>query len=325
MTSASDTGEFGLIDRIAKIMPGSPDVIEGIGDDCAVIRLGDRVLLASTDLFVQDVHFRWAYMTGEDVGWKAAQAGLSDIAAMGGRPICLLVSLACPSDTDADTLEAIARGIAAAAGQHEAAVVGGDTTRHPTGVVIDIVALGEAVDGRYITRSGAQPGDVLVCTGPLGGSAAGLHALENSIDAPGLTHRHKQPSAQGSKGLWLARQPGVHAMIDISDGLVQDVGHIAKASNVGIDIVSNDVPMQSGLAAYCETHNLDAQTLALTGGEEYQLAFTVDSSEIEALLQRHKSTFETTLYPVGICTGQPGIVTVDGEEFTSQGFRHFAS
>jgi thiamine-monophosphate kinase len=325
MTNASDTGEFGLIDRIAKIMPGSPDVIEGIGDDCAVIRLGDRVLLASTDLFIEDVHFRWSYMTGEDVGWKAAQAGLSDIAAMGGRPICLLVSLACPADTDADTLEAIATGIAAAARQHDAAVVGGDTTRHPTGVVIDIVALGEAVDGRYITRSGAKPGDVLVCTGPLGGSAAGLHALENGIDAPALTHRHKQPSAQGSIGRWLAMQPGIHAMIDISDGLVQDLGHIAKASNVGVDIISKDVPLHANLKAYCAANNLDARTLALTGGEEYHLACTVDSSAIETLLQQHKSTFDTTLCPIGICTGQPDTVTVDGEECTSHGFRHFAS
>lgn len=322
MTTAREAGEFGLIERISRIMPGSPDIIEGIGDDCAVIRVGDRPLLASTDLFVEDVHFKWAYMNGEDVGWKAATAGISDIAAMGGRPICLLVSLACPGDTDAETLEAIARGIAGAASKHGAAVVGGDTTRHPTGVVIDIVALGEAEDGRYVTRKGAQPGDVLVCTGPLGGSAAGLHALDNGADEPLLSQTHKRPNAQVKRGRWLAQQPGVHAMIDISDGLIQDARHIAERSGVAIDIVSNDVPMPDGLAAYCGENSLDAKTVALTSGEEYELLCAIDADTIELVLAEAQKD-PSELFVVGTCAAGNAVVTVDGQPFSGQGYDHF--
>lgn len=305
-------------------MPGSPDVIEGIGDDCAVIRVGDRVLLASTDLFVEDVHFRWAYMSGEDVGWKAATAGISDIAAMGGRPICLLVSLGCPSETDAETLEAIARGIAAAASMHGAAVVGGDTTRHPTGVVIDIVALGEAMDGRYITRKGAQPGDVLMCTGPLGGSAAGLHALENGIDAPALIDAHKRPNARVAEGQWLAQQPGVHAMIDISDGLIQDARHIAELSGAAIDIATKDLPRAEGLAEYCTMNHLDANTVAMTSGEEYQLVCAADADVIEMLLLSSERAIEPTLNVIGKCIDGNVVLTVDGAPFTARAYEHFA-
>ena len=320
MTNAGDMGEFGLIDRIARIMPTSPDVIEGIGDDCAVIRIGDRALLASTDLFVEDVHFRRAYMTGEEIGWKAATAGISDIAAMGGRPMCLLVSLACPADTDSDILEAIARGIASAAGQHGAAVVGGDTTRHPSSVVIDIVALGEATDGRYVSRKGAQPGDVIVCTGPLGGSAAGLHALENGIDAPSLIEIHKHPIAHVAQGQWLANQPGIHAMIDISDGLVQDVGHIAEKGNVGINIKFKDVPVHPDLTLYCTANNLDSRTLALTSGEEYQLACAIDADAIELTATAYQKEFGTELWTIGFCTNGPATANVDGAALDTDGY-----
>ncbi len=325
MTTARDTGEFGLIDRIARIMPGSPDVIEGIGDDCAVIQIGDRVLLASTDLFVEDIHFRWAYMSGEDVGWKAATAGISDIAAMGGRPICLLVSLACPRDTDAELLEAIARGVAAAAREHGAAVVGGDTTGHPSGVVIDIVALGEAVDGRYIPRKGAQVGDVIVCTGPVGGSAAGLHALENGIEAATLIEAHKHPNARVAEGLWLAEQPGVHAMIDISDGLAQDLGHIAKAGGVGIDLVSRDVSIHSDLKAYCASNHLDLAAIALTSGEEYQLACAIDADTIELTASAYEHEFGAKLHVIGRCSDGPAFVSVDGTDIDTTGYNHFGS
>jgi len=325
MISASDTGEFGLIDRIAHIMPGSPDVIEGIGDDCAVLRVGDRTLLASTDLFVEDIHFRWSYMTGEEVGWKAATAGISDIAAMGGRPLFLLVSLACPANTDTETLEAIARGIATAAKTHGAAVVGGDTTRHPTGVVIDIVALGEAVEGRYITRKGAQPGDILVCTGPFGGSAAGLHALENGIDAPTLIDTHKRPNALIAQGLCLVQQPGVHAMIDVSDGLVQDAGHIATRSNVGIEITSTDVPVHPALTAYCDSNSLNANTLALTGGEEYQLICAVGHDAIKKAKDAYRNEIGTDLVSIGLVDDKKEGVWVDDDRPQLTGFNHFPS
>jgi thiamine-monophosphate kinase len=324
VSTAKETGEFGLIDRIARIMPGSPDVIEGIGDDCAVIRIGDRVVLASTDLFIEDVHFRWSYMTGEDIGWKAATAGLSDIAAMGGRPICLLVSLACPGETDADALEAIARGIADAARTHGAAVVGGDTTRHPTGVVIDIVALGEAVDGRYVTRARAKPGDVFMVTGTLGGSAAGLHALENGHDAPSLVQAHIRPNAHVAQGQWLAQQPGVHAMIDISDGLVQDAGHIATRSGVRIDIDSGNVPIHPEVSANTRVLKLDLVRVALSSGEEYQLGIAVDSVNADAVESAFSTKFSVPLTRIGAVRAGGPAVTVDGERIPDGGFDHFA-
>ncbi|MCJ7839169.1 MAG: thiamine-phosphate kinase, partial [Burkholderiales bacterium] len=141
MTDLSRLGEFGLIERIARILPGAPTLIEGIGDDCAVVRIFDRLMLLSCDMFVEDVHFRRRYARPQDVGWKAATSALSDVAAMGGTPLFSLVSLACPAHTDSAYVEGLYHGITDAVGQAGAVVVGGDTTMSPSGIAIDVTVI----------------------------------------------------------------------------------------------------------------------------------------------------------------------------------------
>jgi thiamine-monophosphate kinase len=161
MIRVGDLGEFGLIDRLARLLPTSPNVLEGIGDDCAAIRVGDRVLLVSTDLSIEEVHFRRTYCDPEDIGWKAAATSLSDIAAMGGAPLFCLASLACSPDTEAAFIERIYQGLSSAASRFGATVVGGDTSRTPGPLTLDVMVAGEARGGRFLRRKGARIGDVL--------------------------------------------------------------------------------------------------------------------------------------------------------------------
>ncbi|MDZ4858164.1 MAG: thiamine-phosphate kinase [Candidatus Hydrogenedentes bacterium] len=324
MRTLRELGEFGLIDRLERFLPTSPLVVEGIGDDCAVLRVGDRLLLASTDLFVEGTHFRRDWSTPEDIGWKAAAASLSDIAAMGGAPQFCLTSIACPADTPSALIEEIYQGISSAVSRFGAVIVGGDTTSAASGIMLDVIVLGEAPGKSYVPRHGAELGDAIVVTGRCGMSAAGLHALRHRHDAPELITAHQRPAPRISEGQWLSRR-GVHAMIDISDGVLQDLGHIAAFSYLGIDINLAGIPIAEPLREYCEQHGLNAQQLYLNGGEDYELAFAAPAGEIDALLQafHHEFRLETTV--IGIVTDKWLGVRVDGVAADSSGFDHFKS
>ena len=324
METMADLGEFRFIDRIAPLLPSSPTVIEGIGDDCAVLQVGDRRLLVSCDLFLEDVHFRRANTAPEDIGWKAAAAALSDIAAMGGLPLFLLISLAAPADTGANLLESIYKGIAAAAASCNAAIVGGDTTRSAQGIVIDVIVLGEPSCLKYLTRSGAANGDLLVVTGRLGRSAAGLHAREQGHTATGLIASHDRPAPRIREAQWLCAHPAVHALIDVSDGLVQDAAHIARASSLGIEIKASQLPADDELERYCEAQDIDANRLKLSGGEDYGLLFALESEGSEGLLEAFRSEFREGATVVGRCTTDTDKVLVDGSEYAAGGFDHFS-
>jgi len=182
MSTLRDIGESGFIDRIANLLSASPEVIESVGDDCAVLRVGDRTLLVTCDLSIENVHFRRGAAAPEDIGWKAAAAALSDIAAMGGVPQFALTSVAAPAEMDADELEGIYRGMVDLVRHCGATIVGGDVTRSPDGLVLDVMVIGEAPEGRYTLRSGAKSGDMFAVTGWPGRSAAGLEALEGGED-----------------------------------------------------------------------------------------------------------------------------------------------
>ncbi|MCH8204967.1 MAG: thiamine-phosphate kinase, partial [Candidatus Hydrogenedentes bacterium] len=213
MSTLRDIGEFAFIDRIANLLSASPEVIEGVGDDCAVLRVGDRTLLVTCDLSMENVHFRRGATAPEDIGWKAAAAALSDIAAMGGVPQFMLTSVAAPAQTDADELETIYRGMLDAARHCGAMVVGGDVTRSPGGLLLDVMVIGDAPEGRYTLRSGAKAGDMFAVTGWPGRSAAGLDAIEKNIDAPALIRAQSRPEPRIREGQWLCARDDVHAMI----------------------------------------------------------------------------------------------------------------
>lgn len=318
-----DVGEFGFIDRLARLIPASPYVLEGIGDDCAVFRVSDRILLVSSDLCIENVHFRRERVAAADIGWKAAAACLSDIAAMGGAPLYCLTSLACPPSERTGFIEEIYQGMLSAMSRFGAVIVGGDTTRSDGGVTLDVTVIGEAVGGRYLRRRGAKIGDHIVVTGTLGSSAAGLHALTHGIDHPALIDAHMYPSPRILEGQWLCARPEVHAMLDISDGLCQDAGHLSKASRLGIDLYPERLPVAPGLARYCEEHKLDPMALMLTGGEDYELAFAIDAGESDLTLDafHHEFRVETTV--VGTVTDAWTGVRVHGETPASPGFDHF--
>lgn len=323
MATIGDLGEFGFIERITPLLPSRPGVLVGAGDDCAVLQCGDRTLLVTCDLSIENIHFRLDAGNAEDVGWKAIAASLSDIAAMGGTPLFATVSLAAPRQTDLALLDALYRGMAQAAQSAGAAIVGGDTTASPEGLILDSMVIGEATEGRYLLRRGALPGDKLIVTGFLGRSRAGLHAQEHNHPAPELLAAHRRPLPRLREGQWLARRPEVHAMIDVSDGLVQDAAHIAALSSVGLDIVSKSVPIAPELRTYCAQHGLDPVETALAGGEDYELAFAADFEYADALVRAFNAEMPCRVAIVGeFSSGHCG-VRVDGQPSPISGFDHF--
>ena len=323
MTRLGDLGEFGFIDRIRRQVSTSEQVIEGIGDDCAVLDFHGQKMLVSTDLFLEDIHFRPSAASYEDIGWKAAAGCLSDIAAMGGTPRFMLVSLAAPAGTNADDLEDLYTGYLAMCGKAGAVLVGGDTTRCQGGITIDSIVIGEAVGGRYLTRGGAKPGDLLVVTGFPGKSAAGLHAQENGHAAPKLLHAHHKPTPRIAEGQWLAKCEAVHAMLDVSDGLVQDAGHLTEKSGVGLDIDRASLPIGKDLEDYCAAHKLDVSEFAMAGGEAYELLFALDPKALPNVSDDFGKEFALGLTVVGRFTDAHEEVRVDGKTPRSRGFDHF--
>ncbi len=324
MRTVHDIGEFRLIERLSRLMPNAPFVVEGIGDDCGVVRMGERLLLASSDMFIEDVHFRRDHILPSNIGWKAAASCISDVAAMGGTPTFCLVSIACPPSTDLQFVEQVYKGILSVLSRFGVVILGGDTTSSPQGLVIDMTVIGQTMGPHFLRRRGARNGDLLAITGWPGMSAAGFHALEHDHDAPTLVAAHQQPRPRVREGQWLCARPSIHALIDVSDGLLQDAGHIAKASNLGVNIDSNGLPIHSDLDRYCQMHGLDAHSFVLTGGEDYELAFAMSPDQHERSLQDFHHEFRTELTIIGEFTNEWSGVRVGGEETDWTGFQHFA-
>jgi thiamine-monophosphate kinase len=270
----SDLGEFGLIERLPTLGPyrhKSEDLLVDIGDDAAVWRMGDEVLVATMDTLVEGVHFRQEFAGWDDIGWKAMAVNISDIAAMGAWPRFALVSLALPPDTDIGDIERFYEGLYMSAALAGVTVVGGDTVR-ATEVTITVAVIGraEAPDGPplILRRDAAQVGDVIAVTGNLGDAAAGLRRLQQGADNPGPlieAHLRPRPELAMGAGAVISR---IKCAIDVSDGLVQDLGHICRRSGVGAVIRAGDVPMSEALKT---TYPEDALRLACTGGEDYKL------------------------------------------------------
>ena len=308
-------GEFGLIDLVAARLPQGEEVVIGPGDDAAVVRTGDGRVVATTDLLAEGRHFRRAWSSAYDVGRKAAAQSLADVAAMGARPTALLVALALPADLPADWPLDLADGLRDEGARVGASVVGGDLVRDGH-ITIAVAALGDLGGRDPITRGGARPGDAVAVAGRLGWSAAGLALLEQgtanrteAADAVIGAHRHPQPPYDLA---FRAADVGATAMIDVSDGLLQDLGHVARASGVAIDLDSAALPPDPELLEIAATIGADPTSWVLTGGEDHAFAACLPGLGTPAGWRR-----------VGRVTHGAG-VTVDGREFTSPGgFEHF--
>jgi thiamine-monophosphate kinase len=276
----SDLGEFGLIEAIAAALPRSDRAIVGIGDDAAVLTAPDARVVASTDLLVEGRHFRRDWSSAADIGTKAAAQNLADIAAMGAGPVALLVGFAAPGDLPAAWARDLVAGLAAECARAGATVAGGDVSGAET-VMLAITALGDLGGRDPVTRSGARPGDVLAYAGVLGRSAAGLALLEAGLTEPtALIAAHRRPAPPYQAGPEAAAL-GATAMIDVSDGLLADAGHLARASGVQIDIDTGRFPADPALAAAAAAlGGAGAPDWVLTGGEDHALAATFPADRV---------------------------------------------
>ena len=301
--------------------PGRDAVLVGPGDDCAVVH-GAGIAI-SVDLSVEDVHFRRDWLEAEEIGWRAAAAALSDLAAVAAAPVGVLVSLALPPADDSGNR--VMAGLSEAAARHGALLLGGDLSRSPGPLVIDVVAVGRT--GAPVLRSGVLPGDEIWVTGRLGGAAAAVAAWRaGRAPDPPARAAFARPNARISEARWLAEHGGLHALIDLSDGLAGDAAHLASASGVRIVLDLADVPVhesagQAGTAG-------DALALALGGGEDYELCFAVASGTGDALAPGFLRTFGLELTRVGRAVPGEGLFARERADAEPRplgmgGFSHF--
>jgi len=336
-----ELGEFGLISRIDAASSRGIGVLKGIGDDAAVTILTPGMqLLTSTDMLLEDVHFCRSWHDPYRLGRKSLAVNISDIAAMGGIPRWALLSLAIPADISIDFLDEFTRGFLAMADEYGVSLVGGDTCASHDSLAISVTIMGEQFADRILRRSGAMADDDIWVTGTLGDAALGLKLLERGLDFAQpperylsgvegndfLISRLLDPTPRVSAGLTLTEAGLVTAMIDISDGLLADFGHIAEQSGVGGSIRLDHLPLSSPFRSLASHLSADLQFLALSGGEDYELCFTAPPDNRKKIADcMKKCGIEAT--PVGIVTHSPGVVAVktDGSPCNTQtnGFIHF--
>jgi thiamine-monophosphate kinase len=290
-TPLSALGEFGLIDHLTKDFKiTNKSTVYGIGDDAAILDFGSERTLVSTDFLIEGIHFDLSYMPLKHLGYKAVMVNLSDIYAMNAEAKQITVSIAVSNRFPLESLEAIYEGIKTAAKLYNIDVIGGDTTTSQSGLIISITALGSAVKDKIVKRNGANPNDLIVLSGDIGGAYLGLQVLErekqifkvNPNNQPDLdpysyiVERQLKPEARRDIVKLLADLEVVPtAMIDVSDGLSSELLHLCNNSKVGCDLYESKIPLDPQVISTCEEFNLDSTTVALSGGEDYELLMTI--------------------------------------------------
>jgi len=334
--SLKELGEFGLIERIARLFgSSSDDRITGIGDDCAVLPSdsGDS-LLVTTDMLIEERHFRLDWISAENLGYKSLAVNVSDISAMGGKPEHAFLSIGLPEHVSPDWLERFFRETHNLCKTHRVSLLGGDTTKSPGPMVINYVVLGRTRQDQTLMRSDARPNDRIALLGNVGESGCGFKLLSEGIISENRSHRHvvdthNRPPLFVEEAQYLAGFPGVHAMIDLSDGLRSDAGHIAKRSAVTLRIEIQKLPLSRELKDVCEEFSWNIYDLALTAGEDYGLLFTADPSELDEISESFENKFGYRFAIIGeVFEGKSEIqFTSDGKPLHIEkgGFDHFRS
>lgn len=314
--TVAEVGEFGLIDSVTRHRSQPEHTLLGPGDDAAIVAAPDGKVVASTDMLVQNVHFRLDWSSPAQVGRKAVAVNLADVAAMGAIPTGLLVGLACPGGTRTDQITGLADGMWEEAERAGVGLVGGDVVAAEA-IVVSVTALGDLRGMTPVRRSGARPGEVVAIQGRLGWSAAGLAVLGRGFRSPvSVVNAHRYPEPPYAAGPEAAAA-GATAMIDVSDGLLADLGHVAEASGVGIDVDSNALPVDQKLIEVASALGSEPLRWVLTGGEDHALAATFPSArEVPQGWRRIGVVVSAADRGVG--------VTVDGKPYEpEQGWQHW--
>ena len=298
-TSVADLGEFGLIDRLTKGFEiHNPSTLKGVGDDAAVMDFKNKRTVVSTDLLIEGVHFDLSYVPLKHLGYKSVVVNVSDIYAMNATATQITVSIAVSNRFPLEALEELYAGIRLACEHYKVDLVGGDTTSSTRGLIISVTAIGEAEASDLVYRNGAQPNDLVVLTGDIGGAYMGLQILErekavfqvNPNSQPDIEmysyilERQLKPEARKDIPP-LLKQLGVKptAMMDVSDGLSSEILHICKQSGVGCRLYEDKIPLDPQVISTCEEFNLDSTTIALSGGEDYELLFTIAQADYDKI------------------------------------------
>jgi len=336
--TVSDLSEAELISRIQRQLPPRPDwVLVGIGDDAAVVEPArNRLEVLTVDAIVEGVHFDRAFTPPSAIGHRALAVNLSDLAAMGAEPRLALLSLALPSALPCTDFDAMIEGLQALALRHRVHVVGGNLTRSPGPLVLDITVTGTVKRRQILIRGGARPGDVIYVTGSIGSAAAGLQMLRAATAGPpamsrtgteyeACTRRYLFPEPRIRMGLQLSRNRAASSCMDLSDGLADAVAQVAAASGVGAAIDADALPIDPDARAWFAAHAADAVTAAITGGDDYELLFTTRAKWTRRVTNAAR-TSGTTITKIGVCTAEAGvkILRSSSEGVMPRGFKHFA-
>lgn len=330
-----EVGENPLVARLRALAGERPGeaVVVGPGDDTAALRAPvDRLLLFTCDMMVEGTHFRRDWATPEQIGWKAMAQNLSDIAAMGGQPLAALCSLGAPGEMEQAALEGISRGLVAAASKYGAALVGGDLVGSRLGLVVDVALVGWVEPELLLRRRGARPGDAILVTGHLGASGAGLAALvagiqeEGDPDLQAALQAHHQPRPRLLEGRAIARTRRATAMMDLSDGIADDLPRLCAESGVGAWVEASRIPVAPCCHALAGRLNQDPLDWALQGGEDYELLFTCSPDAVGEIAAAVAAAGGVPISCIGtiIDVEDVGLVDSEGRERPlGTGFAHF--
>jgi thiamine-monophosphate kinase len=321
-------GEHALIARITSRLAMPPWVVVGPGDDAAVIEPERGTLdVLTTDAQIEGVHFDRTFVPADAIGYRALAVNLSDLAAMGARPRAALLSLALPDELPVDVVDGAIDGILALAAAHKVALAGGNITRSPGPMMVDITAIGSVKSRRILQRAGARPGDEVYVTGRVGDAAAGLQLLKNGTAADGCcAQRFLRPEPRVKAGWLLGANRAATACIDLSDGLADGVRQLASASDVGITIDERAVPVSAEAAAWFAARSHDPLAAAMCGGDDYELLFTVRPTHRGRLRHVRQGAGTLSIARIGIVTKGSDVLLKAEDGSTRElprGYEHF--
>jgi len=323
-----ELGEFGLIDRIAGQVLPRPEVRIGIGDDAAALQPSPGcITLVTSDMLVEGVHFDLALCDPLTLGRKSLAVNLSDIAAMGGIPRHFLLALALPEQLAVEFFDGFVKGLLEMAAAFDVILVGGDTCSSRNGLVISVTAMGEQLPARVVTRRGARPGDLVFVTGTLGDAALGLKLLRGGERSGHAVARHLDPSPRVREGAALAESGIPTAMIDVSDGLLADLGHIIDLSGAGARVELARLPLSESFRTHRFPAGEDPFQLPLAGGEDYELLFTASPArKDDALALLAGLGTQATVIGEVTAGGMLQVIAPNGSDYRSaaRGYDHFS-